>query len=139
MTGILLSLLLLLMDSPPIENADEVTVVFTHGGPDGIRGVACHADFREVEGNAQALCDGYADNTALIFTDELPAREFRYVLLETVAHEACHLDGEHFTPEASTAWEAFHEADCYRAGREYATEDWNQRTSAVRTVLMGDK
>ncbi len=136
MTGIALSLLLLLMGAPEIENADEVTVVFAQGGPDGIRGVACHSMFETVEGNAQGLCAGYADGTALIFTDELPQGQgFRYALLETLAHESFHLAAGPTTGD--TAWERFREAEAYEEGRRYAMQDWNNRSSAVRTVLMG--
>ena len=137
MTGIALSLLLLLLGAPGISNADEVTVVFaTLENPDHA-GVACRSDFREIPGNAQSYCDGYEDGTVIVDAEKLwrwsdgrPAT-YRFMLLEVLAHEAKHIE---LGPDPSAA-DPFMEAECYEAGREYATEDWNQRTSAVRAAL----
>lgn len=139
MTGILLSLLLLILGAPPIENADEVTVVFAPLENPDHAGVACLSDFREIPGNAQGYCDGYEDGAVIVdaaklwrWSDGRPAT-YRFMLLEVLAHEAKHIE---LGPDPSAA-DPFMEADCYRAGREYATEVWNQRTSAVRAALMG--
>lgn len=92
-----------------------MTVVFQEDGPEGIRGVACHSDFREVEGHAQGLCDGLPDGSMVIYTDENPDRR---TLLDTLAHESWHL--RNGVVDGDTPWERFQEEAAYRAGQEYA-------------------
>ena len=116
MTGILLSLLLLLMGAPEIENADEVTVVFAQDGPKGIYAVACDFEmFGYVEGSAQALCAGLEDQTILVYVDAIDSPE---LLRNVLAHESWHLANgpdEH----AATTYQRFREHEAYAAGCRY--------------------
>src|SRR5690606_33176839 len=92
------------------------SVAFRTDGPEGIRGVACLSEWRAVEGNAQALCDGLPDRTSALspeFIPDLPT------LLDTIGHEVCHY-AVGVNGRGGTAWEKFNEAVCYAAGKAYA-------------------
>lgn len=110
-----LVMLLAMLGAPPLHDAQGVRVSFQTDGPPGIYGVACHSMFREVEGNAQGLCAGMPDRTAIIYTDEIDSME---LLLNVLAHEAAHF--RLGVGEGETAWERFNEAAAYEAGCRYS-------------------
>ena len=111
-----LAFLLSMLTAPFIQGAETITVHFGSDGPEGIRGVACHSDFKAVEGHAQALCEGLPDRSIMLYPEHIPDRR---TLLDTLAHEAAHfrLGVNH---GGLTAWERFHEAEAYAIGRAYA-------------------
>lgn len=103
-----------MLTAPFIQGAETITVHFGSDGPEGIRGVACHSDFKAVEGHAQALCEGLPDRSIMLYPEHIPDRR---TLLDTLAHEACHL--EEGVVQGDNAWERFQEPVCYAVGKGY--------------------
>ena len=110
-----LAMFLAMLTAPFIQGAETITVAFGSDGPDGIRGVACHSDFRAVEGHAQDLCGDVPDNTIKLFPEFIPDER---TLLDTLAHEACHLTIG--VVPGDSPWVRFQEATCYAVGVGYA-------------------
>lgn len=144
--GINLALLLSMLGAPPIDGSEEMTVVFESGAPGGpeIRGRACGPSLIVPGDKPNPLCHGLPDNTMIIHPDVLngpkyadgnPA-SFRVWLLRTLAHEACHFDPAHFSPDLETPWEQYHEAECYAVEEPYIWKDWLQRSNTVRYSLV---
>ena len=108
-----LAALLVLLGATLLPGAGRMEVDFRTDGPTGIRGVACDARFRVVEGHAQALCGDF--DGIVVYIDEIDSMG---LLLDTLAHEHCHL----VTPVRAGAspWVRFSEAKCYAAGAAYA-------------------
>lgn len=110
-----LAFLLAILGAPSGSWASNVSVSFQQDGPDGIYGVACHSDFRAVEGNAQALCSGMPDDSMVLFES---AWESRGRLLNVLAHESAHLQlGVNHV--GRTAYERFREYEAYEFGCAY--------------------
>ena len=108
--------LLAVLGAPSFPGARDVMVSFQKDGPEGIFGVACDSTFRAVPGNAQALCEGMPDRSAVIYIDEIG--DDRDLLAEILRHEACHHElGINW--KAKTTYGRFQEAKCYRIAAEY--------------------
>jgi len=111
-----LAFLLAVLGAPAFPGTDGVRVAFREDGPPGIYGVACDASFRAVPGNAQELCEGMPDRSAVIYLDEIG--DDRLFLLKTLRHETCHHElGINW--KAKTTYGRFQEAACYRIAAEY--------------------
>ena len=112
-----LSTFLGMLNAPPINGAEDINVVLSADGPEGLYAVACDREmFGDVPGNAQALCGDLPDRSILVWLDAIPDRR---TLLSVLKHESVHFELG-VNVHGRTPWERFNEAVAYALGNLYA-------------------